>query len=157
MYYGEIKKTDIANGEGVRASLFVSGCRNCCKGCFNQQTWDFCYGKEFTKETEDELIQALAPKYISGLTVLGGEPLAVIDILSVPAHIKHGNYVNTHLHISVGYLLVADENQSIFIKPDENSGVQWIELSDLFKYCTEPEMAGVYQKLLNRLSKFQMC
>ena len=74
MYYGEIKKTDIANGEGVRVSLFVSGCRNCCKGCFNQQTWDFCYGKEFTKETEDELIQALAPKYISGLTVLGGEP-----------------------------------------------------------------------------------
>ena len=54
MYYGEIKKTDIANGEGVRVSLFVSGCRNCCKGCFNQQTWDFCYGKEFTKETEDE-------------------------------------------------------------------------------------------------------
>ena len=85
------------------------------------------------------------------------EQVAVIDILSVPAHIKHGNYVNTHLHISVGYLLVADENQSIFIKPDENSGVQWIELSDLFKYCTEPEMAGVYQKLLNRLSKFQMC
>ena len=74
MYYGNIKKTDIANGEGVRVSLFVSGCRNHCKGCFNQQTWDFCYGKLFTKETEDEIIQALAPKYISGLTILGGEP-----------------------------------------------------------------------------------
>jgi anaerobic ribonucleoside-triphosphate reductase activating protein len=74
MNYGNIKKTDIANGEGVRVSLFVSGCRNHCPGCFNQDTWDFAYGKQFTKETEDELIAALAPEYIAGLTVLGGEP-----------------------------------------------------------------------------------
>ncbi len=74
MYYGNIKKTDIANGDGVRVSLFVSGCRNCCKGCFNPQTWDFCYGREFTPDTEAEIFAALAPDYISGLTVLGGEP-----------------------------------------------------------------------------------
>ena len=74
MYYGAIKKTDIANGEGVRVSLFVSGCRNHCAGCFNQMTWDFCYGKEFTAQTEQELLAALAPEYIAGLTVLGGEP-----------------------------------------------------------------------------------
>ena len=74
MNYGEIKKTDIANGEGVRVTLFVSGCRIHCKGCFNSQTWDFCFGKPFTKETEAELLEALKPDYISGLTVLGGEP-----------------------------------------------------------------------------------
>ena len=74
MYYGAIKKTDVADGEGVRVSLFVSGCRNCCKGCFQKETWDFLYGKEFTKETEDEILRALEPDYIAGLTVLGGEP-----------------------------------------------------------------------------------
>ncbi|WP_149554021.1 anaerobic ribonucleoside-triphosphate reductase activating protein [Treponema pectinovorum] len=74
MYYGEIKKIDIANGLGVRVSLFVSGCRNKCPGCFNQMTWDFKYGKLFTKQTEDEIIEALKPDHIAGLTVLGGEP-----------------------------------------------------------------------------------
>lgn len=74
MHYGEIKKTDIANGEGVRVSLFVSGCTHCCEGCFNKETWDFRYGKEFTDETQKELMKALSPDYINGLTLLGGEP-----------------------------------------------------------------------------------
>lgn len=74
MYYGEIKKCDIANGEGVRVSLFVSGCTHHCPGCFNQDTWDFDYGKEYTQETEDEILEALAPGYINGLSLLGGEP-----------------------------------------------------------------------------------
>lgn len=74
MHYGEIKNTDIANGEGVRVTLFVSGCRIHCKGCFNSSTWDFGFGKEFTAETEDYILTLLAPDYISGLTVLGGEP-----------------------------------------------------------------------------------
>lgn len=74
MYYCNIKKTDIANGEGVRVSLFVSGCRNQCPGCFQPETWNFEYGQEFTEETENEIIEALKPSYISGLTVLGGEP-----------------------------------------------------------------------------------
>jgi anaerobic ribonucleoside-triphosphate reductase activating protein len=74
MNYGNIKKTDVSNGEGVRVSLFVSGCRNHCKGCFNQETWNFSFGKPFTPETETELLQALAPDYIAGLSVLGGEP-----------------------------------------------------------------------------------
>lgn len=74
MYYGTIKKTDIANGDGVRVSLFVSGCRRHCKGCFNSQTWDFCYGTPFTNKTEEEILSALEPSYIAGLTVLGGEP-----------------------------------------------------------------------------------
>ena len=74
MYYGEIKKCDIANGEGVRVSLFVSGCTHHCPGCFNQDTWEFDYGKEYTQETEKEILEALAPSYINGLSLLGGEP-----------------------------------------------------------------------------------
>lgn len=74
MNYGNIKECDIADGPGVRVSLFVSGCRHHCKGCFNKETWDFGYGKPYTKETEDEIIRLLAPSYIQGLTLLGGEP-----------------------------------------------------------------------------------
>ena len=75
MYYGEIKKCDIANGPGVRVSLFVSGCTHHCKGCFNEETWSFEYGKPFTEETEEQILKLLEPSYISGLTVLGGEPM----------------------------------------------------------------------------------
>ena len=73
MNYGEIKKYDIANGEGVRVSLFVSGCTHHCPGCFNQETWDFGFGKPYTEETEREILEALAPGYIAGLSLLGGE------------------------------------------------------------------------------------
>ena len=74
MHYGTIKKNDIANGKGVRVTLFVSGCTNCCKNCFQPQTWDFNYGNLYTKEVEDEIIEALKPSHIAGLTLLGGEP-----------------------------------------------------------------------------------
>lgn len=74
MYYAEIKPYSIENGTGVRVSLFVSGCRHQCRECFNRETWNFHYGKPFTPETENEIIEALAPDYISGLTLLGGDP-----------------------------------------------------------------------------------
>ena len=74
MYYGEIKNCDIANGEGVRVTLFVSGCTNRCKNCFQPQTWAFDYGQPFTAETEEMLLKLLAPDFINGLTLLGGEP-----------------------------------------------------------------------------------
>lgn len=74
MNYATIKKFDIANGPGVRVSLYVSGCRNHCKNCFNPETWDFSYGKPFTKEVEDEIIKAMEPDYIEGFTLLGGDP-----------------------------------------------------------------------------------
>ena len=76
MYYGSIKPCDIANGTGVRVTLFVSGCTHRCKGCFQPQTWDFRYGQPFTAETEEALLEALNRPYISGLTLLGGEPMA---------------------------------------------------------------------------------
>ena len=74
MRYGAIKKRDIANGPGVRVVLFVSGCTHHCKGCFQPQTWDFNYGDDYTADTEQEIIDALAPDFMDGLTLLGGEP-----------------------------------------------------------------------------------
>lgn len=85
MNYGRINKTDIANGPGVRVSLFVSGCRNRCKGCFNPETWDFNYGKEFTLETFIKIDNALDPDYIAGLTILGGDPMEPENIECVTA------------------------------------------------------------------------
>ena len=75
MNYCNIKNCDISNGVGVRVSLFVSGCRNHCKNCFQPETWDFNYGDEFTAETEEKILKMLVPSYIHGLTVLGGEPM----------------------------------------------------------------------------------
>ncbi len=74
MYYGEIINADIANGIGVRVSLFVSGCTNCCEGCFQPQTWAFDYGKPYTKEVEDRIVEELSKDFYRGLTILGGEP-----------------------------------------------------------------------------------
>lgn len=75
MYYGQIKDCDIANGVGVRVSLFVSGCRNRCQDCFQPETWDFCFGQPFTAETEERLLRLLSPDYIEGLSILGGDPM----------------------------------------------------------------------------------
>ena len=74
MNYAEIKNCDIANGLGVRVSLFVSGCTHHCKGCFNEVAWDFDYGTPFTQETIDKILDMMRPGYIRGLTLLGGEP-----------------------------------------------------------------------------------
>lgn len=74
MYYGTIKKTDIADGPGIRVCLYVSGCRRHCKGCHNPETWDFNYGQLYTEETEKEILEALDHDYISGFTFCGGEP-----------------------------------------------------------------------------------
>lgn len=79
MYYSEIKDCDIANGPGVRVSLFVSGCTHHCKGCFNEMTWDFSYGREFNGETIDHILAKLEPSYIAGLTLLGGEPMEYVN------------------------------------------------------------------------------
>lgn len=74
MNYAAIKKRDIANGIGVRVSLFVSGCTHHCKNCFNREAWDFSYGKLFTKDVEDEILGYLEPSFVNGLSLLGGEP-----------------------------------------------------------------------------------
>ena len=74
MNYATIKNCDIANGPGVRVSLFVSGCTHRCKGCFNEVAWDFDYGQPFTQDTVDDILTMLAPEYVKGITLLGGEP-----------------------------------------------------------------------------------
>ncbi len=75
MNYADIKQYDAANGPGIRISLFVSGCTHACKGCFNQVAWDFNYGNPFTAAEIDRIIEYMKPSYISGLTILGGEPM----------------------------------------------------------------------------------
>lgn len=106
MHYGKLIKCDIANGPGVRVSLFVSGCRNRCKGCFNSETWDFNYGKEFTSETVDEILEALKPNYISGLSILGGDPFEPENIFPVTdlCYKVKRLYPNKSIWIYTGYL-----------------------------------------------------
>ena len=87
MNYATIKTRDIANGPGVRVCLFVSGCTHHCKGCFNQEAWDFDFGQPFTQETVDYILDQLSPSFVKGLTLLGGEPFepqnqsAIVDLL----------------------------------------------------------------------------
>ena len=79
MNYADIKKADVANGLGVRVSVFVSGCNHHCKNCFNQEAWDFNYGKEFTQKEIDKVIEELDHPYVAGLSLLGGEPLEHVN------------------------------------------------------------------------------
>ncbi|MEG1159145.1 MAG: anaerobic ribonucleoside-triphosphate reductase activating protein [Acidaminococcaceae bacterium] len=88
MNFGVIKKHDVANGPGVRVALFVSGCAHHCQGCFNPETWDFAYGEPFTPQVAAELLTALAPNYIKGLSLLGGEPLAPENQAAVLALVR---------------------------------------------------------------------
>lgn len=115
MNYGEIKKTDIANGPGVRVSLFVSGCTHHCKGCFNPETWSFSYGKPFTGETAEEILLALKPAYISGLTLLGGEPLEdnnQIQLLELVKQVKEV-YPQKTIWCYTGYTFETDVLQGM--------------------------------------------
>lgn len=83
MYIGEIIKADTANGTGVRLSLFVSGCTNHCEGCFQPETWNFKYGKEYTQEIEDNIIEELSKSYYDGITLLGGDPMEEVNQLGL--------------------------------------------------------------------------
>ena len=88
MNIAEIKTNDIANGEGVRTSLFVSGCRHRCPDCFNSVAWDFDYGKPFTEETENEILRSVAPPWIAGISLLGGEPFEPDNQAALLAFLK---------------------------------------------------------------------
>ena len=87
MNYATIKPRDIANGPGVRVSLFVSGCTHRCPGCFNEEAWDFNFGQPFTQEVIDKILEDLSPSFVKGLTLLGGEPFdprnqpAIVELL----------------------------------------------------------------------------
>ncbi len=94
MHFASIKNFDVANGVGVRVSLFVSGCNHHCEGCFNQEAWDFNYGNEFSENEFNMIIQMLKPSYIKGLTLLGGEPMELINQEGILPLVKKVKEVN---------------------------------------------------------------
>ena len=106
MHYAEIKYNDIANGPGIRTSLFVSGCTHYCPGCFNSIAWDFNYGKEWDLETENQILESLKPDYIDGITLLGGEPMEFINqegLYSLLTRVKE-DYPDKTIWCFTGYL-----------------------------------------------------
>lgn len=110
MNYAEIKNCDIANGPGVRVSLFVSGCTHHCPGCFNREAWDFDYGQPFTQETIQRILDLLKPTYIRGLTLLGGEPFEPENqgpVLELLRQLK-AQYPNKSVWAFSGYLFDRD-------------------------------------------------
>ena len=110
MNYCNIKKYDIANGEGVRTTLFVSGCTNRCEHCFQPETWDFNYGERFTEQTQDLLIEYLAPDFVEGLTLLGGEPMEPANQRALLPFVKRVKqlYPNKTVWCYTGYTLEKD-------------------------------------------------
>ena len=120
MNWAAIKKHDVANGPGVRVSLFVSGCEHYCKGCFNSEAWDFSYGKVFDDKTEKELFEALARPYIKGFSLLGGEPFHPKnrpELASLLEKIKK-TFPEKDVWCYTGYDL---ETELLFGKADENT------------------------------------
>lgn len=110
MNYADIKQYDVANGPGVRISLFVSGCTHRCPNCFNEVAWDFNYGKPFTEETMDTILEYLKPDYIWGLTILGGEPMEHSNqkgLLPLLRKVKE-QYPNKSIWCFSGYLFDQD-------------------------------------------------
>ena len=110
MNYGNIKYFDIADGPGVRTTIFVSGCTHHCPGCFQPETWDFAFGEEYTQEVEDKIIESLAPDYVDGLTLLGGEPMEKANqraLLSLVKRVK-ALYPHKDIWCYTGYTLETD-------------------------------------------------
>jgi len=110
MNYGNIKFYDIADGPGVRTSLFVSGCSHHCPGCFQPETWDFGFGQEFTGETERQILDSLAPDYVNGLTLLGGEPMEKANQRALLPFVKkvRETYPDKDIWCYTGYTLESD-------------------------------------------------
>lgn len=110
MNYSEIKFLDIANGTGVRTTLFVSGCRNHCKGCFQPETWDFNNGKPFTKETENEILASMKQDFVAGITLLGGDPFEEENQKALTPFLRRfkEEYPEKNLWAFTGYILDKD-------------------------------------------------
>ncbi len=121
MNYAEIKQYDVANGPGVRVSLFVSGCTHHCKECFNPETWDFNFGKPFTEETIELIIDYMKPDYVKGITLLGGEPLEHVNqkgLLPLLRRIKE-TYPEKNIWCFTGYDFEKDVLGRMFSEYDE--------------------------------------
>ena len=116
MNYGAIKNLDIANGPGIRVSLFVSGCRNHCKGCFQPETWDFKYGKEFDDDAFYSLIEMLRSEHIAGLSILGGDPFEPENLVTVTNLCKMAKdiFPNKNIWVWTGYTYEDIKGNDIF-------------------------------------------
>ena len=128
MYFSEIKECDIANGPGVRVTLFVSGCTHHCKGCFNEMTWDFQYGRQFGEEDIEKILKLLEPSYIAGLTLLGGEPMEYVNqqgLLPLLRSVKE-KYPEKSVWCYTGYLYDKDILQDFCKK--------WQETEEMLSY-----------------------
>ena len=131
MHYATIKWTDIANGEGVRISLFVSGCTHRCKNCFNEVAWDFSYGEPFSEEVQEQIIKELGSGYIAGLSLLGGEPLEPQNQAALYPFVKRvrETYPNKTIWCYTGFVL--DEKNGVLKETHKNTEVTK-ELISLF-------------------------
>lgn len=128
MNYGDIKRIDVANGPGVRVSLFVSGCTHHCKGCFNPETWDFNYGKLFTEQDIETIMEYLKPDYIKGLSLLGGEPFEYSNqqgLLPLLRRFKAA-YPEKNVWCYTGYDFEKDIRDNMMVK--------WSETRELIRY-----------------------
>ena len=149
MNYAEIKYCDVANGPGVRTSIFVSGCTHRCKGCFNEIAWDFNYGKPFTRETIDAIIDSLKPDYITGLTLLGGEPfehsnqLGLLPLLREVRNI----YPNKNIWCFTGYLFDKDILEDMCQK--------WSETQEMLSYIDVLVDGKYIEDLRNLMLRFK--
>ncbi len=146
MKYANIKHYDIANGLGVRTSLFVSGCTHRCKGCFNEIAWDFQYGEEFTEETIKALLDSCAPGYIAGLSLLGGEPLEPVNqraLLPLLEQFK-ARYAKKDIWCYTGYTYESD-----LLAPD---GSAHCEVTDRILHCIDILVDGKFEQSLYDIS-----
>ena len=128
MHYSDIKKADIANGLGVRVSVFVSGCHHQCKNCFNKEAWDFNYGKEFTQKEIDKVLEELDHPYVAGLSLLGGEPLEYINqqgLLPLVKQVKE-KFPDKNIWCYTGYTFETDVMDHMY--------KSWKETPELLSY-----------------------
>lgn len=133
MNYAEIKWTDIANGEGVRVSLFVSGCTHRCKNCFNEIAWDFSYGKPFDETVRESILSALGESYIAGLSLLGGEPLEPGNQAALLPFVKEvrRRYPDKNIWCYTGYTLDAASGNLNEVRANTANTKELISLFDV--------------------------
>ncbi len=130
MNYATIKKHDVSNGPGIRVSLFVSGCTHHCKGCFNKETWDFNYGSPFTTSIMYDILEAVKPDYIKGLTLLGGEPFEYANQIALLPLVKtyKEKFPNKSLWCYSGYTFDVDIKDMLNKWPETKEFLSYIDI-----------------------------
>ena len=158
MNYASIRTCDIANGEGVRVSLFVSGCTHRCKGCFNEEAQAFDYGEPFTREVEDSILKSLEPDFIAGLTLLGGEPMEPENQRVLVPFLrrfreKFGAKKTLWVYTGCVYEKLRMKNEELRIEDGSSSSYRWrIEVTDEFLSMIDVLVDGPFIEDLKDIS-----